>query len=618
MINKYLLACSSFFLCCLHALTAVAAINSTEPTDWPAARWQPDKARFGMTIERRVPITMDDGAILYADIGYPAERWTGRRIEGEFPVILTQNPYNVPLTNNSVFQPKRKFVSRGYIYVVAQVRGTGRSRAADGGPVSGDAFGPRMAQDGVNLVHWAAHELPGSNGKVGLDGCSFLGITQLFTAAAVGPNSPVKAIAPACAGNGYELYFPSGLMAGTQTLANSANVAMLINGLRNFKSNVAIQAAINADYYREGPLAFKGEYWQQRDTVNTATAIVANNIPTLLWTGWQAAEARQALALYTALQNAAAQRPAFGPMTTEQRADGRFQLVMGPWGHGEGLNDRFMLAWFDHWLKDQATGIDGLATPLHFFEATTPDPATPRQRAGRWVNAARVPLTEAYTSLYLTSTGALSPTAAPAAAEPLSWVEPTASEGRLSYALSPFTTAQSLAGPMTVSVWVSTASQDAHLVATLWDVAPDGTLTKVSHGGLLASRRALDTEKSWYSSAGAPWRVRHQHRQNEYLTATAPVQIDIALLPAAWQFKPGHQLRLDLTAQAGQSNCNFIAALGQPWPCVLTDPQATVLPGGRYQIHTGSGYPSLLHVPLLSPQELSSAASLRDWGVPYE
>ena len=58
---------------------------------------------------------------------------------------------------------------------------------------------------------WAAKELSGSNGIIGLDGCSFLGIDQIFTAAALGPNSPVKEILPACASNNYNTYFAGGI-----------------------------------------------------------------------------------------------------------------------------------------------------------------------------------------------------------------------------------------------------------------------------------------------------------------------------------------------------------------------------------------------------------------------
>ena len=39
-------------------------------------------------------------------------------------------------------------------------------------------FGQRQGQDGAELVNWAAHSLSGSDGRVGLDGCSYLGVTS--------------------------------------------------------------------------------------------------------------------------------------------------------------------------------------------------------------------------------------------------------------------------------------------------------------------------------------------------------------------------------------------------------------------------------------------------------
>jgi len=72
------------------------------------------------------------------------------------------------------------------------VRGTGTS----GGQVAW--FGSRQGQDGAELVDWAAHSLAGSDGRVGLDGCSYLGVDQWFTAAAVGPDSALQAITPFC------------------------------------------------------------------------------------------------------------------------------------------------------------------------------------------------------------------------------------------------------------------------------------------------------------------------------------------------------------------------------------------------------------------------------------
>ena len=80
-------------------------------------------------------------------------------------------------------------IKRGYIEVMVDVRGSGVS----GG--SFEMFGERQTQDGIELVDWAS-KLPNANGRVGMFGTSYLAINQLFTAAAVGPNSPLKAIFP--------------------------------------------------------------------------------------------------------------------------------------------------------------------------------------------------------------------------------------------------------------------------------------------------------------------------------------------------------------------------------------------------------------------------------------
>ena len=54
---------------------------------------------------------MADGVILFANIGYPTDPATGQRAAGQFPVLLTQNPYLGPTQ-----QPDPFFVDRGYIF----------------------------------------------------------------------------------------------------------------------------------------------------------------------------------------------------------------------------------------------------------------------------------------------------------------------------------------------------------------------------------------------------------------------------------------------------------------------------------------------------------------------
>ncbi|WP_375488762.1 CocE/NonD family hydrolase, partial [uncultured Mycobacterium sp.] len=138
---------------------------------------------------------MSDGVVLRADIHYPTVPETGQPATGPFPVLLSVTPYGkkAPPPAAQIGGGATPYlIKRGYIEVMVDVRGTGVS----GG--SFEMFGHRQAQDGVDLVKWAS-ALPNSNGRVGMFGVSYLAINQLFTAAAVGPDSPLKAIFPVMA-----------------------------------------------------------------------------------------------------------------------------------------------------------------------------------------------------------------------------------------------------------------------------------------------------------------------------------------------------------------------------------------------------------------------------------
>lgn len=84
-----------------------AGASSSATTPWPGGTWQPDPAKYGMTVVQNVPLRMSDGVTLIANIGYPTDPSTGTRATGTFPVLLTQDPY--PAED----QPNSFYVSRG-------------------------------------------------------------------------------------------------------------------------------------------------------------------------------------------------------------------------------------------------------------------------------------------------------------------------------------------------------------------------------------------------------------------------------------------------------------------------------------------------------------------------
>src|SRR5690242_17531733 len=108
------------------------------------------------------PATMRDGTILRADVYRPDT-------PDQVPVILMRTQYGKDAAQvaPSRYQPPDWFASFCYLVVVQDVRGQGKSE----GTFTEFAHDQ---DDGYDAVEWAA-ALPGSNGKVGMYGSSYVG-----------------------------------------------------------------------------------------------------------------------------------------------------------------------------------------------------------------------------------------------------------------------------------------------------------------------------------------------------------------------------------------------------------------------------------------------------------
>ena len=167
--------------------------------------------RDGMIIEIDVPITMDDGVVLRADVFRPDD---GSRC----PVLISYGPYGKGLpfqqgyktaweimarqhpdavagTSNAyanweVLDPE-KWVPEGYAVVRVDSRGAGRS------PGYLDHHSPRETRDFYECIEWAGVQ-PWSTGKVGLAGVSYYATNQWRVAAMKPPH-----LAAICVWEGY-------------------------------------------------------------------------------------------------------------------------------------------------------------------------------------------------------------------------------------------------------------------------------------------------------------------------------------------------------------------------------------------------------------------------------
>ena len=120
-------------------------------------------------VEEGVRAEMRDGVALVADIYRPAA-------EGSYPVLLQRTPYN----RDGGEDGARELAGHGYIVVVQDTRGRYDSEGV---------FYPfrHETDDGYDTVEWAA-ALPGSSGKVGMYGGSYVGATQMLAAMGAPPH----------------------------------------------------------------------------------------------------------------------------------------------------------------------------------------------------------------------------------------------------------------------------------------------------------------------------------------------------------------------------------------------------------------------------------------------
>ncbi len=381
-----------------------------------------------------------------------------------------------------------------------------------------------------------------------------------------------------------------------------------------------------------GPEAYDGAYWQARNPENVLARVAANHIPAYMVGGefdiFQNGEPLN----YAELQNAWAGRGTTAPMTLGQRTTGRYQLIVGPWEHLNGSSvdvDPLELEWFDTWLKGEKTGMARTPTPLHYYDLGS----------GQFDETSTYPFTGSTpTRMYLGAGGTLTSTAPSAGSgttsspipglplpslpasqsDTLTWsptgvpcgrpvdqwamggisapsgsagfLAPCVTDDRLSqigpwatsYTSAPFSHAETVAGPITATVYASATTSETQLVAELEEVTPDGTSYPLTEGALLGSLRAVNKSRSW--SAGGMTILPYHPYTKASATPVTPGQTteyQIQIFPTLDTIAAGDSLRLTLSTADTPHLVPLPTQLGN-------------LTGGVYTIDRSAAAPSSL------------------------
>ena len=520
------------------ALVGAALLLTTLPSvgDAQAA------TRKTQVIKATVGIRMSDGVTLDAEITLPGE---GK----QFPTLVNMTPYG-PATYYT------NFVSDGYAYVNVDIRGTGGS----GGALC--IFCEREQKDVYEVVEWAAKQ-KWSNGKVGMYGGSYQGITPLMGASEQPPH--LKAIIPAVS-----LADAYGDIVWHNGVFNTNFVAQwfaLQTGLSMTGTSPSSDVAerVNQRIVAESRLLpWNGAFYKER-SVNTKYDDI--KVPVLHLGGWFDGFSRGTLDNFNGVaskHNRLIMMPCthkgcgapFDP-GSEYTADA---APPGP----SGLE--LYKAWFDRFLKGKRNGIEDEA-PVLFYDLGS----------RKWVSATSWPPKGArLETFYLGGKGTIdgpfggSLTPRPAkdddiddryvydptvggtelfakwgtvAASPHYRADQRADEARaLTYTTQPMKKALAIAGPMELHFWGATTASDVDWVAKVTDVAPDGSSKLISSGYVRASHRRWDPKRS------RPGRPYLPNTSPAPVPSGKPLEYRIDIWDIAHTIEKGHKLRITVSS----------------------------------------------------------------------
>lgn len=138
---------------------------------------------------RQAMIPMRDGAHLQTVILTPTHQ------TAPFPILFTRSPYGVPDRAPTTIPTELAALARdGYIFVFQNVRGRFRSEGTFGVTtlVTSGPGAVNDATDAYDTIEWLVKHVPGNNGRVGMWGVSYAGMTAAM--ALLDPPPELKAV----------------------------------------------------------------------------------------------------------------------------------------------------------------------------------------------------------------------------------------------------------------------------------------------------------------------------------------------------------------------------------------------------------------------------------------
>ena len=544
-------------------------------------------------VDRQVKIPMRDGIILTADIYRP------RGVDISLPVLLMRLPYGRAIASTVTYAHPSWYANQGYIVVIQDVRGCGTSE--------GEFYPLRHEyEDGYDTVTWCAEELEGSNGKVGMYGFSYQGITQ-FQAAVMQPKGLIT-ICPAMASADFYhgwFYF-GGAIALEFTLSWALQLTQnqaYFHKLEPQATNLLQAQADISKWLQSIPLnqieILKSEplgqfffdwighsqphdsYWQE---LNPLSRFNQFDLPALHIAGWADIFIEGTIATYEKAKQVTKQ-PQFLIGSPWQHMPWRSQV--GELNFGDAAIpkiDQLQIDWFDYWLKGIDNGMIG-RSPVQLF----------LMGENRWLNLNAWNQASEYQKFYLNEHNQLTPNISELT--PSSFPDiyiydpriptPSTAYGAydqqtinqrsdvLTYISPPLATDLRISGVGEFTLYANTSAPDTDWVVRLLDIYPDGRQMLVTMGVIRA-------------------KFRNSFDQPELIEPETVLAYKIKLRPTCHGFELGHRVGVAIASAAFPLIERHSNTAKSPSNCTVSEFfEAT------QQIYHDQQFPSFLQLPLL-------------------
>ncbi len=519
-------------------------------------------------------ITMDDGVKLAVKVTLPSN--AANVNEGPFPIILVQTSYNTSLGSftPAIGGADPLMTSHGYATVVVDVRGTGNSQG------EWEAFGEREQKDYSQVVEWAATQ-SWSDGRIGLFGVSYLGITTMLTAQQQHP--AIKAAFPIVPlGDAYrDIVFTGGqvnptfiplwitLVTGLGALPlegiaadPATGITALLSHITGAVTNFQVPTILKALLGDQGTAA-DGDFWAKRSPLENADKI---KVPTFVVGG-----------LFDLFQRSE-------PLWFERlKGSVPTKLLLGPWTHIEAAGvpsnglpqdgvpelNKIQLRWFDQYVKGLPVGADRMPNVTQYVlgeerYVTSSDWPHAQMRPQQYFFQADKSLLKDQPSEKASQSIALQAPIFGLCSQSLSqWTAgiagllplPCFDDDSINQKSSVVFTTPALEddlfinGPIQANVWMTTTAQETSVSVRISDFDPaTGKSRPLSNGLLSASFRAVDESRSRIIDGVMiqPW---HPFTTESVLPVkpNEPMLMQVEIFPTSAKIAKGHSLKVSLS-----------------------------------------------------------------------